>query len=217
MTVAAVQADSAASVARTGLADNYELFLGLLTQQLQNQDPLDPMDSNQFVSQLVEFSSVEQQISQNENLETLIALQSSGAESEAVAYIGRDAAVAGGAAELNQGRAAWSVNLEGSAAAMSARIRNAEGAVVYEETLGPQPAGAREFGWDGRNNAGAQQPDGLYTLEIEAIDADQEPVGAALAGFARVTGVELGGDAPVLLLGDLRAALSDLRFVREPR
>lgn len=220
MTVAAaqaVQAESSANAARTGLADNYELFLGLLTQQLQNQDPLDPLDSNQFISQLVEFSSVEQQINQNDNLETLIALQNADAGAQAVSYIGRDAAVAGEVAALTDAGATWSITLPASASAMSVTVRDPEGRLVSQSELGPQLAGAREYHWDGADAAGVQQPPGLYTLEVEAVDAVEESVLASVAGFARVTGVEVGGDSPVLVLGDMRASLNDLRFVREPR
>ena len=71
------------------LAENFEMFLTLLTEQMKNQDPLNPLDSTQFVNQLVDFSSVEQQIAQNQNLESLLILQSAAAQANSVGYIGR--------------------------------------------------------------------------------------------------------------------------------
>src|SRR5262249_19766514 len=84
--------NSASSAATKSLTDNYQTFLTLLTTQLKNQDPLNPMDSSQFTTQLVQFSSVEQQIQQNKNLETLIGAQTAYAANSAVNYIGHTVA-----------------------------------------------------------------------------------------------------------------------------
>src|SRR5215470_14788285 len=91
-------AASTASQASTGqaadaqktLSSNFDTFLTLLTTQLQNQDPLQPMDSNQFTQQLVEFSQVEQQINSNKNLESLISLTKYQTNQSAVSYLGKD-------------------------------------------------------------------------------------------------------------------------------
>ena len=68
-------ASAAGSNATQQLAGNFDTFLQLLTTQLQNQNPLDPLDTNQFTQQLVEFASVEQQVNMNTNLQTLISMQ----------------------------------------------------------------------------------------------------------------------------------------------
>jgi hypothetical protein len=80
---------SAAANAQKSLSGNFETFLTLLTTQLKNQDPLSPMDSNQFTQQLVQFSQVEQQINSNKNLESLIALTKSQSATSAVSYLGK--------------------------------------------------------------------------------------------------------------------------------
>ena len=87
------QAQSQSKLATAGLADNFDTFLTLLTEQLKNQDPLDPLESEQFVQQLVQFSSVEQQIASNESLEALLALQQSDAQLKALDFIGKEATV----------------------------------------------------------------------------------------------------------------------------
>src|ERR1044071_1210572 len=86
---AASQAASQAGSAQKTLASNFDTFLSLLTTQLKNQDPMSPMDSNQFTQQLVQFSQVEQQINSNKNLESLIALTKSQTTTAAVSYLGK--------------------------------------------------------------------------------------------------------------------------------
>src|SRR5215468_478605 len=82
------------------LAGNFNTFLTLLTSQLQNQDPLSPMDSTQFTQQLVMFSQVEQQINTNDNLQSLIALNLSQNANSAVNYIGRSVVMTNGEGAL---------------------------------------------------------------------------------------------------------------------
>src|SRR5690242_8555320 len=99
------------SAAAKTLAGNFDTFLTLLTTQLQNQDPLNPMDSNQFTQQLVEFSQVEQQINTNDNLKTLISLGQSRSAADAVGYLGKAVTVSNGDAALANGTANWNYQL----------------------------------------------------------------------------------------------------------
>ena len=101
---AAATASAAPSAAQTQLAGNFDTFLTLLTTQLQNQDPLNPMDSNQFTQQLVAFSGVEQQINTNANLQSLIALSLSQQASSAVNYIGHSVVMTSGKGALENQR-----------------------------------------------------------------------------------------------------------------
>src|SRR5919108_4942353 len=94
MPITPVAADTSQSAnARTRLSDNYDTFLVLLTAQLQNQDPLAPMDSTQFTQQLVQFSQVEQQIRTNEQLTGLVAQYQAASAGAALSYLGRDAII----------------------------------------------------------------------------------------------------------------------------
>src|SRR6267142_4445505 len=86
---AAAPTPSGAVSAQKSLSTNFNTFLTLLTTQLKNQDPLAPMDSNQFTQQLVQFSQVEQQINANKNLESLISLTKNQASVNAVSYLGK--------------------------------------------------------------------------------------------------------------------------------
>src|ERR1700745_1994530 len=100
-------AAAAGSNAMQQLSGNFQTFLTLLTTQLKNQDPLSPMDSNQFTQQLVQFSQVEQQINSNKNLEDLIALTKSQSATNAVSYLGKTLTLTDGTAALQNGTANW--------------------------------------------------------------------------------------------------------------
>lgn len=130
------------------LADNFDTFLTLLTEQLQNQDPLNPMDSQQFVSQLVEFSSVEQLISSNQSLETLLALQSANARMSATDFIGREVTVSSNDAALKDGKAEWTYALPREAASNEIMITDAAGRVVNTFINQATGEGPHTFSWN---------------------------------------------------------------------
>src|SRR5438445_12901448 len=101
---------STSSTATAGIADNFQTFLTLLTTQLQNQNPLDPLDTNQFTQQLVQFAGVEQQLRQNDQLKTLIAIEKSTQSTQALAYVGNTVAVDGSKAQFDGSSATWNIN-----------------------------------------------------------------------------------------------------------
>src|SRR5713226_7678431 len=107
-------ATSTSSTSSTGidkntLAGNFQTFLTLLTTQLKNQNPLDPLDTNQFTQQLVMFAQVEQQLKQNDQLATLVSLEKNAQATTALAYVGQTVAVNGQTAALASGQAIWSL------------------------------------------------------------------------------------------------------------
>src|SRR3979490_2057997 len=96
------------TTADTTLAGNFQTFLTLLTTQLQNQNPLDPLDTNQFTQQLVQFAGVEQQLKQNEQLKSLITIEKSAQSTQALVYVGNTVAVDGSKAQFD-GSATWNI------------------------------------------------------------------------------------------------------------
>src|ERR1700716_2712688 len=97
------------STTTPGIADNFQTFLTLLTTQLQNQNPLDPLDTNQFTQQLVQFAGVEQQLKSNDQLKSLIEIEKSAQATAALAYVGKTAAVDGSTAALSKSSATWNL------------------------------------------------------------------------------------------------------------
>ncbi|HEX2593777.1 MAG TPA: flagellar hook assembly protein FlgD [Rhizomicrobium sp.] len=208
---------TAAAAAQTGaqksLAGNFDTFLTLLTTQLQNQDPMNPMDSNQFTQQLVEFSQVEQQINTNDNLKTLIGLGTNRNAADAVSYLGKAVTVSNGQAALAGGQATWNYALGSTAANTTLSITDASGKVVYTGA-GETTSGLHTFNWDGKDTNGNQLPDGAYTLKINATDASGDSVGTAMASGGVVTEVDMSGSEPILLLGGaLPIKLSDISSI----
>src|SRR6478735_3471822 len=100
-----------ASATMTGIADNFQTFLTLLTTQLQNQNPLDPLDTNQFTSQLVQFAQVEQQLKSNTQLSTLVSLQQTAQNTAALEFVGQKVDVTGNTTALSNGQATWQLTV----------------------------------------------------------------------------------------------------------
>lgn len=203
----------AASSAKT-LTSNFETFLKLLTTQLQNQDPLQPMDSNQFTQQLVQYSGVEQNIYTNKNLESLIALQTQGTMSSAVSYMGRNVTADTDEGQLSKGAANWSYTLPSQAAKVQLTVSDAAGKTVYVGS-GPTAAGPNTVTWNGSTLAGGTAPDGIYTLSVAATDAAGQALNAPLTFTGKVTGVETVNGNVVLAVGGLKLKLSDITAVSD--
>ncbi|MAK64950.1 MAG: flagellar hook capping protein [Maricaulis sp.] len=198
---------------RSGLADNFEMFLTLLTEQMKNQDPLNPLDSTQFVNQLVDFSSVEQQIAQNQNLESLLLLQSAAAQADSVSYIGRVATALTPDAVLQNGQAEWEYTLPSDAAEVTLLIKDGE--QIVARATGEATTGDHTFTWDGIGESGSQLDDGVYTLEIVAEDAEGEALQTSIRAAARVTGVDMSGNEVSVQMGSISVPLSSILSVRE--
>jgi flagellar basal-body rod modification protein FlgD len=167
---------------KTEIASNFTMFLQLLTTQLRNQNPLDPLDTNQFTQQLVQFAQVEQQMKSNDQLASLVSLEKSAQATTALAYVGATVVVDGATAQLAGGAASWNLNVTKPSTA-TITIKDAIGQNVYTGTIAVNP-GTLNFTWNGRGNDGRLWPDGSYTLTATAVDANKQ----AVAIFNRGTG-----------------------------
>jgi len=206
-TAAAVQ-----TTAQQQLSGNFNTFLTLLTTQLQNQDPLSPMDSNQFTQQLVEFSGVEQQINTNDNLKSLINLAQGRSASDAVNYLGKIATITNGNAALSNGQAAWSYSLGSQSSATMLTVTDSTGRVVYV-TPGETAAGTHNFTWNGQDNGGNQLPDGVYTLNVTPQSADGSAISTSVASSGVVNEINLTGSEPMLMIGPMAVPMSQIAAV----
>tara|TARA_R110002020_G_scaffold19053_4_gene66111 strand:+ start:1191 stop:1895 length:705 start_codon:yes stop_codon:yes gene_type:complete len=204
------------STARAGIADNFDTFLSILTTQLKNQNPLDPLDTNQFTQQLVQFSGVEQQLKTNEFLETLMLAGQNTAKSDAVSYIGKEVTSSGKTGELTDSDAVfWAYSADANAPNASVTIKDANGQVVYSQT-GPIDIGPGTFRWDGVGSDGNAKPNGVYTIDIKGKDANGKDVKISTASIGVVSAVDFTGDVPILTIGTRRVAITDVTDVRIP-
>ncbi len=202
--------------ARTRLSDNYETFLVLLTAQLQNQDPLAPMDSTQFTQQLVQFSQVEQQIRTNEQLEGLVAQYQAASAGAALSYLGKDAIIAADETYLAGGAANWAYNLPEAATSLTISVKDASGRTIYQTTTAARGAGEHLFSWNGETAAGGLAADGVYRIVVEAKNAEGADIEAAIAVRETIMGVDFTGPTPVVItpagareLGSIRSVLDN--------
>jgi flagellar basal-body rod modification protein FlgD len=216
MSVTGVSSSTSSSTAtsRAGLADNFDTFLQLLTTQLKHQNPLDPLDTNAFTQQLVQFSSVEQQLKTNDYLAALVGSGSNNANTNAVNYIGKTVTSAGTRSQLINGKASWTFSVP-DAANITVNIKNADGNVVYSEA-GNLAAGTGQFNWDGTTTTGGKAPDGTYSISVTGLNADGKNVTVSTQMNGTVSGVDFTGSEPVLLVGTSRINLSDVTSVVMP-
>jgi flagellar basal-body rod modification protein FlgD len=205
--------NGAVSSARSTIAGNFDTFLSILTTQLKNQNPLDPLDTNQFTAQLVQFSGVEQQLKTNEFLQALLLNTQTSYRADAVSYIGKQVSASGETAELVDGGAYWAYNADANVANATVNIKDAAGNVVYTET-GSLNAGPGTFLWDGVGSDGNNRPDGVYTIEIKGTNLAGNAVKVSTSSFGIVTGVDFSGAEPMLTVGKNKVALSDVTDIR---
>src|SRR5262245_59225560 len=200
-----------AAIGEKTISQNFDTFLTLLTTQLKNQNPLDPLDTNQFTQQLVQFAQVEQQMSMNSQLTTLISLQKATQTTAALGFLGSTVVVDGDTAALSGGGATWSFTADKPATA-NFNIKSSTGQVVYSEarTVG---AGAQDFTWNGRSTTGQTLPDGDYTLSITAKDASGNTTAIGTQVQGKVDGVDLTQTPPVLKMGKRSFSLDKIKSV----
>jgi flagellar basal-body rod modification protein FlgD len=197
----------------TGLADNFQTFLTLLTTQLKNQNPLDPLDTNQFTQQLVQFAGVEQQLKSNEQLKSLIAIEKSAQATQALIYVGHTVAVDGSSQQFN-GSATWNLKADRSATA-ALTITNSTGQTVYSGNFALDQGNA-SFVWDGKGNDGTQWPAGTYKLTATAKDTSGKDVGIATEIQGVVDSVDLTSTPALLSIGGQNYTTDQIRRVIRP-
>lgn len=202
----------------TMLASNFETFLTLLTSQLKNQDPLSPVDSNQFTAQLTQMAGVEQQLLTNDLLKGLLAAQGGGGLASAATYIGKDATAAWSATKFTGGEATWSYELASNAASATLQVVDGAGTVVWSGPAPDKTTGLHDFTWDGKATSGNNGQDGqVYSLRVVARDAAGGAVDAQVLTRGRITGVEIYKGEPHLTVGNSILPLSTVIALEESR
>lgn len=205
---------SASSTSMSKLAQNFDQFLVLLTAQLQHQDPLSPMETNEFTQQLVSFAGVEQAINTNKNLEELVKVQKSTQALGLLNFMGNTVEAKSNQVPLADGQATFAYTLDKSAALVAYTIKDSSGKVVYAGS-GDPAAGRHEYTWDGKSTGGTQLPDGAYTVTIAASDADGNPVDFQQTFIGKVSSVQITDAGAVLKVGSVATSVDQLVQVIE--
>jgi flagellar basal-body rod modification protein FlgD len=205
-------ASSANALASQQIAGNFQSFLQLLTTQLQNQNPLDPLDTNQFTQQLVEFAGVQQQLNTNDSLATLVSLQQSTQATEALSYVGKTATVSGNTATMTNSEAVWALSVP-SASTVDVSIASSTGQTAFTGTYNVAAGNNQPFEWNGQGSDGTQWPDGNYTLTATAKDSAGNTVGVTTSVGGVVSAVDLTQSPPLLTIGGQTYTLSQIQSI----
>lgn len=203
---------SKAEQSAIGLADDFDNFLQLLTQQLQNQDPLEPLDSTEFTQQLVQFATVEQNVNQNLNLEKMLEVQQANQAVAATGFLGSQVEVFGDQLDFQGEPVSFGYELGAPAEELLINIKNADGAIV--RTLeGDKTAGTHAQVWDGLNQQGQEAAPGIYELDVIARDAAGESIDISTTVTGVVDGVSAKDGSVVLTIGEASYPVSKVLSV----
>lgn len=194
------------------LAGNFQTFLTLLTTQLQNQNPLDPLDTNQFTQQLVQFASVEQQLKTNDQLNALVSLQQTAQSTQALTFVGRTAVVDGSTATMTKANASWKLGVPTSSN-VTVAIASSTGQNVFSGNYAVNAGDNQAFTWDGRGKDGTQWPDGKYTLTATAADTAGNPIAVSTQVQGLVDSVDLTQSPPLLSIGGQNYTVSQVKSI----
>lgn len=203
-----------ASSATKSLTSNYTTFLTLLTAQLKTQSPLSPMDVNSFTQQLVQYSSVEQQIQTNANLKSMMDAMTSSAALQLVNYVGKSVTAYSDTTKMDSGKANWTVNSSSAASAAKVTITDDKGGVVYQGSVDLK-AGNNSFSWDGKGSNGADYSSSTdpFTISVQGVDEAGKAVTITTEVSGKVQSVDTSSSQPYLKINGRLLPLSALTEV----
>lgn len=196
---------------RASIAKNFDQFLMLLTAQLKNQNPMDPMNTNDFTQQLVSFASVEQQIKSNESLNTLMLSMNAQNAMSALNFVGKSVTASGTTTILKDGKANWTLTSDRPGTA-TIKIKDTNGATVRTIPISVN-SGTQNFTWDGNLSDGTQAPAGKYTISVEATDLQNNSLTIATGITGLVDKVDLTTSPPTLNIGPILVPLDAVKAV----
>ncbi|MFQ6039512.1 MAG: flagellar hook assembly protein FlgD [Candidatus Poribacteria bacterium] len=196
-------------------AMNQEDFLKLLMAQMKNQNPLEPMDNQEFIAQLTSFSSLEQLENLNQKVSSSVQLQKSQSSAAAMSLIGKKIKAPGDIIELNEKTPVdISYELE-SDANVTINIYDNNNKLVKTINAGIQKAGANNLAWDGTTTSGKKSPEGIYTYEVVSTGPDGEAVSAKTFLFGQVEKIQFENGGASLFVGNREVNLSDVYTVSD--
>jgi flagellar basal-body rod modification protein FlgD len=200
------------ALASQQIAGNFQSFLTLLTTQLQNQNPLDPLDTNQFTQQLVEFAGVQQQLNTNDSLATLVSLQQTAQSTQALGFVGQTAVVNGNTAALTNNSAVWELSVP-SNSNVNITIASSTGQTVFSGNYSVAAGNNQPFVWNGLGSDGTQEPAGNYTMTATAVDSSNNTVAVTTAIQGTVSSVDLTQSPPLLTINGQTYTVSQIQSI----
>lgn len=203
-------ASGAGGAALSKTSADFNMFLKMLTTQMQNQDPLDPMDTSEYTQQLVQYSQVEQTIQQTDTLKNILSRLATQDMAQASGFIGREAQFDSDIAGLaGDSPARWAYGASRPVASLVATITDASGKVVETRMIDGTDRNGR-FEWNGSLANGARAADGSYTLSVQGLDANGASVPVVINSIGTVKDVVTANGAVSLRANGVSYAASQL-------
>lgn len=198
---------------RAQLVENFDTFLELLVAQIQNQDPTNPVETETFTQQLVQFSELEQSIQSNDNLETILGTIQSQNAAGIVSYIGSTVNAQGATTTLRNSEAVFNLQTSTLVPEAQITIRDNLGTVVFRATQTLQ-SGTNEFVFNGRGSNGRQFNDGSeFTITATGTDVNGNFANISSTINGVVDGVDFSSAIPNLLIGTTAVPISAVNSV----
>ncbi len=199
------------------LAEDFDDFLVLLTTQLQNQDPLSPMDSTEFTNQLVSFAGVEQQINQNQKLDSLVSLGLGSSFSSSLNYVGKNISYVSSEAYFDGANPIEvSYAIDGTSVDTTINILDSDGSVVFSQQVSDDE-GVENFVWNGTNDNGDLLPEGTYEIRVDALDGQNNALESTTVVTGHVGGIETQNGTTFLLVGERAVSVGNVINVSESK
>lgn len=201
---------AAATTSSTSSLMSTDTFLKLLMTQLENQNPLDPMDATEFTKQLATYSQLEQQIETNEKLDTLASQLTSLSTASLVSYLGSTAQLDSADTAYQSGEAEWSYTLPSNASSVTLTVTDSDGNTVYSGS-GETGAGAHNFTLDSSDLAGSASEGETLTLSVTATNASGDSLDTTISSFVTIDGFDIGTDDATYQAGSLQFSSDDIQ------
>lgn len=208
-TTSSTSSSTSTATATSTASASYNTFLTLLTTQLQNQDPLNPTNTDTFTSEMIQLSGVEQELAIEGQLETISTNLSTLTESNGLGYMGKTVTASGDTTAMQSGTAKWDYTLDSAASTVTLAVEDSDGNTVYT-TSGDTTSGTHSFSWDGTTTSGGTETSGDYKLVVTAKDASGATVSTSTQLVGTVTGVDSSSGSTVLKIGDISVSVSNV-------
>jgi flagellar basal-body rod modification protein FlgD len=213
---AATGTDAAQAAMKQSTGMNKNDFLKLFVTQLQNQDPLNPQDGTEFISQLAQLTQVEQSYNTNTNLQNILSQGGDSAALSAVTLIGKQVESPAALVSLDQGQAATiNFKLAQVADQVTVSVLNERGEAIRTLEAGAKGSGTASVAWDGRDSQGKEAAAGAYSFTVTAKTANGSTVASTPIFRGTVSAVDLSGTVPVLSVGKVKLSLADVSSVSQ--
>lgn len=192
-------------------------FLSILLTQLQNQNPLDPMDTKEFTGQMAQFSSLEQQIDTNTKLDSLLEALTGNTTTSAFNYIGKDATIESAMTTYQSGKADWSYTLPEDANEVVIKIVDQSGKTLFQSTQSEMNAGTYQFAVNAEDFSPPPPEGSILTLKIDASDESGKAIASSIQTTVTIDGIETTDKGVDMRAGTLLFGMSDIKKVSTPK